>query len=250
MKACRIILLVALVSTLLAGCGGEVELGVLPGVDACSRCNMVIDQVNQACGIVDGGRLTVFDSPGCLLSAYDQRRGRGTALPDGIFFADYRDSSWNAAESTAFLLTTHIPTVMNAGVICFGSNEAAEAMRDHPDEVVTDWLGYRTARGTPDRVFEATITAGAMVPEVVEAAKGDLVLWRVHGAGLETDLEIEVMGYPEAGTITVPANGDTVEFRIMTSRPGAGFPITAISSGEALGMMKVSGAHTTDEEAM
>jgi hypothetical protein len=171
-------------------------------------------------------------------------------LPDGVFFADYDDSSWHAAGSTAFLLTTHIPTVMNAGVVCFGSNEAAMAMRKHPDEIVTDWLGYRTARGTPDRVLEVTITTDAMVPEVVEADKGDLVLWRVSGAGLETNLDIEVMGYPEAGTITVPANGDTVEFRVMTSRPGAGFPITAVSSGEALGMMKVSGTHTTDEEAM
>jgi len=250
MKAYRISAPVVLVAALLAGCGGEVKLGVVSGVDACNRCNMVIDQVNQACGIVDEGSLTVYDSPGCLLSDYDKRRGQEAALPDGVFFADYRDSSWHAADSTTFLLTTHIPTVMNAGVICFSSNEAAEAMRRHPDEVVTDWLGYRTARGTPDLVLEVTIAADAMVPEVVEAAKGDLVLWRVHGSDLETDLEIEVMGYPEAGTITVPADGETVEFRIMTTRPGAGFPITPISGGEALGMMKVTGTHTTDEESM
>jgi hypothetical protein len=36
----------------------------------------------------------------------------------------------------------------------------------------------------------------------------------------------------------------------MAIRPGAGFPVIDAGSGDALGMMKVIGAHTLDEEEM
>ena len=55
-----------------------------------------------------------------------------------------------------FLLTSHRPTVMGSGVLCFGDPAAAEAAREHDDEIVTDWLGYRTARGAPDREVEVS----------------------------------------------------------------------------------------------
>ena len=41
--------------------------------------------------------------------------------------------------------------------------------RSHPDEVVTDWYGYRTERGTPEAVLEVVFGAEGMEPELVEA---------------------------------------------------------------------------------
>jgi hypothetical protein len=235
---------------LLAGCLGEIELGVVAGVDACHRCNMLIDQENQACGYIEDGELVVFDAPGCLLGSYDEQRAKGFPVPDQVFFADYQEGTWHPARSTAFLLTDHISTVMDSRVICFGSSEAAEAMRQHPDERVTDWFGYRTARGAPNIVVEVVFDATAMVPEVVEVAKGDLVLWKVRGEQLEHDVTIAITGYPEAAAITIPASGEEVDFRILALRPGSGFPVIDTKSGKPLGRVKVSGAHTLEEEEM
>ncbi len=83
-------------------CGrGTVTPEVAAGIDACHQCNMVIDQVNQACGFVDQGEFIPFDSPGCLLASCDERRKGGLRVPGAIFFADYRDGTWHPAESTA-----------------------------------------------------------------------------------------------------------------------------------------------------
>jgi len=246
----RTIALLVWAGVFFSGCQSEVKLEVVAGVDACHRCNMVIDQVNQACGYIENGELVPFDSPGCLLASYNQLRTQGGPLPGEVFFVDYNEGTWHPAKTTAFLLTEHIPTVMNAGVVCFASTEAADAIKEHESEKVTDWIGYRTARGVPDREVEITIDPTGMSPEAVDVAKGELVLWRVSGNDLTEDLEITVKGYPEAGTIIVPATGEEVSFRIMAVRPGAGFPIIETESGKPLGRMRVSGAHTLDEEAM
>ncbi len=242
--------LLVLAGVLFPGCQSEVKLEVVAGVDACHRCNMVIDQVNQACGYIESGELVPFDSPGCLLASYNQLRTQGEPLPEEVFFVDYNKGTWHPAQKTAFLLTEHIPTVMNAGVVCFASTEAAEAMKEHDNEKVTDWIGFRTARGIPDREVEVTFGTAGMSPEVVDVTKGELVLWRVTGDDLAEDVEITVKGYPEAGMIIVPATGEEVSFRILAVRPGAGFPVIETETGKSLGRMRVSGAHTLDEEAM
>ena len=234
----------------LVGCQGEIELGVVAGVDACRRCNMVIDQVNQACGYIESGELVVFDAPSCLLGSYQEQATLDRTAPEQIYFADYRDGTWHPAQSTAFLLSDHIPTVMNSRVICLSSSEAAEAMRQYPDEEVTDWIGFRTSRGTPDKILEVIFDATSMIPEVVEVDKGDLVLWQVKGAKLEDDLTISITGYPEAGATTVPATGEEVSFRLLALRPGSGFPVIESPGGSALGRLSVTGAHTLDEEEM
>lgn len=235
---------------LVAGCQGETQLKVVAGVDACHHCNMLIDQTNQACGYIKRGTLVPFDSPGCLLASYERLRTGGGGVPKEVFFVDYRDGSWHSAESTAFLLTEQIPTVMNSGVICFASVRAAEETKTYDSERITDWLGYRTARGIPDREVAVILSPHGTVPEVVDVSKGELILWRVKATGLEKDMKVAVQGYPEVGTIVIPAGGEEVSFRLMAVRPGAGFPIIEAESGEALGRMRVSGAHTLEEEEM
>jgi hypothetical protein len=165
-------------------------------------------------------------------------------------FADYRDGELAPSENTSFLLTDHVPTVMNARVICFASGDAANDMHQHDDEIVTDWIGFRILRGEPDRVIESVFTPDGMDPEAVTVSLGDIVLWRVSTDGLDEDLAWAIKGYPEVGPTIVPATGDAVELRFMATRPGAGFPIESPGVEHPLGMLKVSGAHTADEAAL
>ncbi len=232
---------------LLANCAGEAKIEVMAGVDSCQECGMIIDQVNQACGYLADNKFVVFDSPGCLLRSYESIKKEGGDLPAQIYFADYTDGSFHLAESTAFLLTVHMPTVMNAQVLTFRSNEAAESTSLHSDEVITDWIGYQTVRGDPNRVVKVAFGPDGMVPESVEVEKDDLVLFRISGHDLTEDLTISIRGYPEMGSVLIPAGVENIEFRLLATRPGAGFPIGP-SSGDPLGMMKVIGAHTQEEE--
>ena len=122
----------------LQGCSREVKPAVTAGVDACAACNMAIDRPNQACGYVLDGRFVPFDSPACLLRSYEALRRAGGALPEAVYFADYRTGVFHRADSTAFLLTDRVPTVMNAGVICFGKEEEARAAKQYEDELIVD----------------------------------------------------------------------------------------------------------------
>ena len=210
---------------------------------------MVIDRVNEAAGWIEEGNFVTFCSPGCLLEEHDALRKSGQSPPQAVYFADHRDGSFSHGSEIAFLLTDHVPTVMNARVICFNSVVAAEEMRQHDDEIVTDWTGYRVLRGEPDTVVETVFGPGGMDPEVVNANVGDIVLWRAKGEGLENDLGWTIRGYPEVEPPHVAVSGATTELRFLATRPGAGFPIEDPVSGEALGMLKVGGAHTADEAA-
>jgi hypothetical protein len=234
----------------LTGCMGDVTPEIVAGVDACAECGMVIDRVNQACGYVVKREFVTFDSPVCLLRGCESLRNEAQSVPDAMYFSDYHDASLHAVEKVTFLMTDHVPTVMNGGVVCFASGEAAESMREHSDEVVTDWLGFRTARGEPGVVWDVTVGSGGMIPDVVDAAKGDLVLLRIRAVGIESDLAIAVNGYPEVAPVALPASGETVEIRLLATRPGTGFPVVAIDSDQPLGRLRVSGAHTEDEEAL
>jgi len=240
---------VTLTAVLIAGCSGEPALEIAAGIDACDECGMIIDRTAQSAGYVVDGALVPFDSPLCALRSIAARRARGEAPPTAIYFADYRDSSLQPAEATAFLLTDHVPTVMESGVLCFASREAAESARRHESDRVTDWNGFRLARDEPDRVLEVRFGPDGMVPDVVEAAKGDLLLWRARSDGLDREIKVSIKGFPDVGEIGIPASGEEVELRMWADRPGAGFPVVAAGIERPLGALKVSGSHTADEEA-
>jgi len=231
---------------LLISCAGEVEPRILAGIDSCEYCGMIIDQVNQACGYDLEGQFVTFDSPVCLLYSLESLEDGDGPLPTSIWFADYRDGTFHLSTVATFLLTDHIPTVMDLGVISFSDQEAAEIVVAHDDEIVTDWLGFRTREGTPDVVVDLRFGSEGMEPETVEVKKDELVLFRGVGRGLEGDLTLSFRGYPEFGTVVIPGDGTTIEFRLMAIRPGAGFPIIS-GDGESLGMLKVEGPHISEE---
>ncbi len=239
----------AAILALTTACGGPVEPGIVAGIDGCSRCGMVIDQPTQACGWIGNAEFVVFDSPACLLADFDDLRRSGQALPQEIYFADFDSGAFVISGKTSFLLTDHLPTVMNGRVLCFATAAAAQATQHHDDEIVTDWPSYRRMRGEPDVVVDTVFGGDGMEPEVVEVAKGELVLWRATGNDLDEDLRWVIKGYDEVGPVEVLADGEVTEVRFFATRPGAGFPIESVAGGEPLGMLKVSGPHTMDEAA-
>jgi hypothetical protein len=233
---------------ILDGCsrGGTPEIRV--GVDACAHCNMVIDDVKQAAGWVEDGEFVPFDSPACLLAHHEALRRKGEALPEQLYFADFESGFFHPAKAVTFLLTSHRSTSMSSGALAFGSRAAAEQARRDQDEVVTDWIGYRTARGTPDREVEVTLGPDALDPERVEVDKGELVSWTVRSALEAKGRTIAVKGYPEIEPVRVAA-GESASFRLLARRPGSGFPVFDAETDEVLGVLVVHGAHTADEEA-
>ena len=235
------------VTVILGGCSGPIHPEVAAGLDACAECNMVIDTVNQACGHVTDGEFVPFDSPGCLLRSHDEMRRRGEALPTEVWLTDYDTSEFIPAGQATLLLTDAIPTVMSAGVVCFASEAAAEAHRSTETDEITDWAGYRRRRGHPDIVVEAVVGPGAMEPEMVEVAKGDLVLLKLTAGELDAPAALSVRGYPEIGEIAVAPGAGPTEVRFYATRPGAGFPV--MGADEPIGMIRVTGAHTDDEAA-
>jgi len=243
-------ILLTVVVLLAHGCGNPIEVEIVAGFDVCHECQMVIDQPRQAAGYIAGGKFVTFDSPICLLRSYESLEKRGEKLPISIHFAVDDGGAMQPAETTTFLLTRHQPTLMDGGVLAFGDPIAAEAARSADDEVTIDWPGFRLAQGRPDRVLEVLFGPEGMSPEVVNAARGELVQWKIRSSGLTGNLVLSVGGYPELDRILVPASGEEVVVRMRAVRPGAGFPIVAIGADTPLGMLKVSGPHTLDEEAL
>jgi hypothetical protein len=240
---------VALIAIAAWGCSGEVTPEIVAGLDVCAECNMVIDRPEQACGFIEAGEFVTFDSPLCLLRHSEARQSKGQPLPAELFFADNVDSSLHAKEDVTFVLTQHVPTVMESGALSFADREAAQAAIEHDDERITDWEGYRLAHGTPDRVIEVRFDASGQVPDLVESSRGELLLWMATASGFDRDIVVSIKGYPEVGEITVPASGEPVVFRMKADRPGMGFPVMEAGSDTPLGMLRVNGSHTADEEA-
>ncbi len=91
---------------------------------------------------------------------------------------------------------------------------------------------------------------GNIYPQnLLKFQQGDLVLLKLHTNQLAEETTISVRGYPEIEEVVVTPSEETTELRFFATRPGAGFPVIG-SDGQALGMIRVTGAHTSDEEAM
>ncbi len=251
MKGKLIIILSLLFSVItFTNCNRGPALKIVPGVDACLFCNMVIDNQKQACGYIEEGEFLTFDAPNCLVRLLEQRYESTISMTEYVFLADYNTGNLHRADSTFFLLTRHRPTVMNSQVLCFAKKQAAESIKEHDDEILTDWHGYIRLRGTPDKSLELVLRESGLHPETIVINKNDLVLLRITADNLEADHTISIKGYPEVGKIVIPMSGEVADLRLLALRPGAGFPIMDVNSDTPLGMVKVLGAHTMDEEEM
>jgi len=238
-------LLLAAVSS---GCapGSEPEIAV--GMDGCASCGMVIPEANQACAFKVDRDFHSFCSSGCLVKEFEARRQAGMPPPDALFFADFETGALVRENVAIFLLTNRIPNVMKWGILNFADRQRAGAFQE-AGELMVDWAGLRTLRGEVDRVLEVVLTPSGLVPEVLEFQKGQLVEWTFRGQDLVEDVTVALRGYEELGEIVIPASGAAVTTRLLTERPGEGFPLVRVDSGEVLGQLRVRGAHTADEAA-
>lgn len=255
---CRFILeatlfwpLIALTSFLSLVCRKEPAIPeITVNIDVCAHCNMVVSDVRQACGYFTGNEFIPFDSPGCLLNEFEKHKKGDGVVPTRIYFGDYCSSGFVPVDSTYFLITDHIPTVMDAGVLCFAIKDSAQTYKKFHDEKITDWLGYQVSKGIPARIVRTTITPAGMNPEVIVLNKNEVVEWVFQGERLQSDVALYLKGYEELGVTIVPASGEPVKLRMLSDKPGAGFPFVRGEGGIPIGMVKVVGAHTSDEEAM
>jgi hypothetical protein len=221
------------------------------GIDACDHCKMVIEQLNQASAYIYQSEFRTFCSPACLLTDYETVRSQMTFEEQQIYFSDYDSKALTPADSIFFLLTKSLPTVMNSGVLCFRSINRADSFIRSGEETVTHWLGYQIRCGTPDKSFNLTFSENRLSPEVIVLDKNELAEIIIHVKEQLSNGEDDffIKGYEEIGKIRIDPEEPTI-FRILAHRPGAGFPIISSKNQKILGMIKVRGAHTADEELM
>ena len=238
------------IAFLLFNCSGNNEPQIIVDFDECAHCKMIIGKKNESCGYFVGNEFITFDSPGCLLKEYELIKKNKKTLPERIYFIDYNSSKFIPADSTHFLMTNHIQTVMNAGVLCFNSRETVETYIKHTDEELTDWIGYQVKQGNPDNIVKIFVSPSGMKPEVVELKKNEIVEWQFCGEGLEKNVKIQLKGYERFGEVEIFSTGNVTKRRMLAKFPGSGFPFVRSSDQTPIGMVKVLGAQTSDEEVM
>jgi len=219
-------------------------------VDDCVNCNMIISQLNQGCGYFHGGEFLTFCSSQCLLTTYQKLNQKNRPESAMIYFPDYPGSQLIPADSIIFLLTNNITTVMNSGALSFGDADIAASYKKHPDELVTDWRGYMIVKGKPDRTIEVSISNERINPDIIQMQKGEIVVWNIRPVNENIQGRFQLKGFEEMTNIEIKSGGMPVSLRMLADKPGDGFPFIRISDGRPMGMVKVKGAHTSDEEAM
>ena len=245
-----IVALLLLKIILVANCQKEQRPQILANVDACTHCNMMISKLNQACGYFFSGEFIPFDSPVCLMHEFDVLRKKDNIALPSVYFADFCDSKFISAESTYFLFTKHIPTVMNAGIICFADKDSAIQYQKHQNEKIVEWKMFQAISCSPDTNISAILSLQGLDPQTVLLKKNQLVEWTFTGKGLKTQVDLILKGYEEFGSISITADGKPVKYKILASRPGTGFAFFTNDGATPFGMVKISGAHTKDEEVM
>ena len=235
---------------ILAGCDQQKTPVIHANVDACLQCGMSISQLNQACGYYYQSEFQTFCAGQCLLTRYQSIEWTKRPAAANVYFADFQSSDLVTVDSLEFLLTNHITTVMNAGVISFKDHDLISSYKKHDDELITDWRGFQIVKGKPDRTVEVTISQKGIEPEVTMLNKGELVEWIITPENENIQDLIMLKGYDEMHNIKVKVGGFPVKIRMLADKPGAGFPFIRSSDNQIIGMVKVAGAHTSDEEVM
>jgi hypothetical protein len=211
---------------------------------------MVITQLDQACGFVQDETFHPFDSPVCLIKTLDSNKKAGKGLPVSVYFSDYLTSRLLAADSVSFLMTRGIATVMNSGVLCFADKDSARSYQKSLQDRVVGWTEYQALQRNPDKVLDITLSPTGLQPETTVLNKNEIVEWRFRGENLTSDVILRLQGYEELGDIPVAASGDVYTLRMFADKPGVGFAFLSGDRQTPVGMVKVMGGHTIEEEEM
>jgi copper chaperone NosL len=135
----RWILLTAVLSLLLAACGGRPGALEPPeiyyGQDVCAHCGMIISDPRFASVIVSPeGESRKYDDLGCMLDDYSHDQAEMAA----IYVHDYNTSAWLDGKAAFYVRANDLHTPMASGLVAFGDRAAAEALAEaHGAETLT-----------------------------------------------------------------------------------------------------------------
>jgi len=250
MRSIIYILFLQLFSVVFFCCKSEQIPEIHSGIDDCKHCKMVISQTNQACGFFQDKNFVTFCSPACLLSEFEYLKKEKKINVNHIFFTDYESKIFVRSDSTYFLFTNSIPTVMNSGVLCFRSIENAKSLKNHPKDTVTDWREYRIMEGTPDKIIRLKLSNNSLEPGVLVFNKNEIIHIEIENVDHQVNPNISIKGYENIGNFTFPEGESILTIKMLTDKPGSGFPIMMEGIEQPIGMLKITGAHTMDEEVM
>jgi len=146
----RLPVAVAVLSVLLAGCGGGAGSGapeILYGEETCDRCRMVISERRHAAGARLDGRDYRFDDPGCLRGFLDSEEGSSA----GAAWVHDETESWRPAQEAWFVEDPERRTPMASGILAFGSAAAAAAAAESYRTEPLHWTSLRGRSETTGR---------------------------------------------------------------------------------------------------
>ena len=112
---------------------------------------------------------------------------------------------------------------MNAGVICFADKDSAIHYQKHQNEEIVAWKMFQAISCSPDTNISATLSLQGLDPQTVILKKNQIVEWTFTGKGFRSQIDLTLRGYEEFGSISIPADGKPVKYKILASRPGTGF---------------------------
>ena len=130
MKSLRFLLMAALV-VLAFSCKGQNE-GISPepiylGEEICSRCGMIISDVNYAAQLIEPGKgAHKFDDIGCLVEFMQESGGGEQAIGKAFVMAQDK-GEWLPFEDAHFVRSDKIKTPMGHGIMAFSDYSEAKS---------------------------------------------------------------------------------------------------------------------------
>jgi copper chaperone NosL len=243
-------LLAILLSISFFSCKEEKIPHIESGIDDCNHCKMIITETNQACGFFHQSEFVTFCSPKCLLADYEKLRKEKSIDKGHIYFGDFEGRKLIRADSTYFLFTNSIITVMNSGILTFKSENSAQLLMKQSDEFVTNWDKFQITAGTPDKIIKVKFFDGLMNPDIFSINKNEFIQLDIENKDRLDEKILFIKGYEDVGMFKFMKENPFLTIRLIADKPGSGFPIMMKGVDQPLGMIKVYGSHTLDEEVM
>jgi hypothetical protein len=223
-------------------CTGNDGTEIAFGIDACASCGMVIDQPNEAAGIIVQEEFTAFCNPICMIQEVNRLKNAGIKT-DRRFVSNYQLGKLIDADQAIFFVG-NIPSVMNFGVVTFGNNEnALDISSKYPGDIL-DHTSFRKRFENSDRIVSLSLISSAMEPDKIVAEKNEIFEFIINATDI-TGLFI-IRGYEEQTSIQIRQDGPT-KLKLITTKPGAGFPVYIGDYENPVGQLVVTGSHTVEE---
>lgn len=120
-----------------AGGGAPTPREIVQGVDVCEYCHMTVDDPGRAAQWLEpGGRVLLFDEPGCLVAWLASRPG----VEGEAYVGDAGETGWIPAHEAAFIVGGPA-TSMGFDIVAYRSRDAAERVAAEIGGKVLDWQG-------------------------------------------------------------------------------------------------------------